>query len=345
MTMRNNYLFLIFLTVLSILTVSPGALAEDTSLEPYLIPWEFDSVSEMAAVDGKLHFFFMAGEGYVVSPGSSTEDPEKWGDSCLVAFPNGQLMLIDAGMPKYAPILIENLHRLGVEKLDYLLISHPHDDHAGSVYTTNGLPDHIGISQAFYNGAYNGDWSDPKLLEKVFEGHGIPYQAISEGFTLDIGDVHLQVISPSPDIVGETFDTTPDINNSSIVLRMDYRDFSALFTGDIYNVKERELTKNKADLLDVDLLKMPHHGNGQTSNGKDFALAISPALVVATGRMPIESMTYYYYTKQGAKVLFDYCDGYIHAVTDGEGLTWEHSRERVTDFYDKFEYENLTKGK
>ncbi len=343
--MRNNYLFLIFLTVLAILTVSLAAAAADTSLEPYLIPSKYDSVSEMAAVDGQLHFFFMAGEGYVVSPGSSTDEPEKWGDSCLVAFPNGQLMLIDAGMPKYAPILIENLHRLGVEKLDYLLISHPHDDHAGGVYTANGLPDHIEIGQAFYNGTYNADWSDPKLLEKVFEDHNIPYQAIFEGFTLDIGEVHLQVISPSPDLVGEFLSTTPDINNSSIVMRMDYRDFSALFTGDIYNVKEWDLTKNKADLLDVDLLKMPHHGNGQTSNNKDFALAVSPVLVVATGRTPIDSMTYYYYTKQGAKVLFDYCDGYIHVFTDGEELTWERSRERTTDYYDKFEYENLIKGK
>ena len=179
----------------------------------------------------------------------------------------------------------------------------------------------------------------------MFEDHGIPWQAISEGFTLDIGEVHLQVISPSSDLVGQTLETTPDINNSSIVLRMDYRDFSALFTGDIYNVKERDLTKNKADLLDVDLLKMPHHGNSQTSNGKDFALAISPVLVVATGRTPIDSMTYYYYTKQGARVLFDYCDGYIHAFTDGEEITWEHSRERTTDYYDKFEYENLIKGK
>ena len=344
MTMRKNFLFLVFLTVLSILTVFPGGALADSSLEPYLLPWEYDSVSEMAEADGELHFFFMASEGYVVSPGSSTSEPEKWGDSCLVVFPNGQLMLIDAGMPNYAPVLIENLHRLGVEKLDYLMISHPHDDHAGSVYAANGLPDHIEIGQAFVNGTYNGDWSEPKRLERVFEEHSIPWQAVSEGFTMDIGEVHLQVISPSPDIVGETLYTTPDVNNSSIVLRMDYKEFSALFTGDIYLVKEWDLTKNKADLLDVDLLKMPHHGNSTTSNSKDFALAVSPALVVGTGHMAIESMTYYYYTKQGAKVLFDYCDGYIHAFTDGIELNWEHSRERATDYYDKFEYENL-KGK
>ena len=225
-------------------------------------------------------------------------------------------------------------------KVDYLIISHPHDDHAGAVYTADGLPDHIGIGQAYYNGAYNASWSDPQRLEKVMAAHDIPLQAISAGFTLDIGDVRLQVISPEPDVIGQTFKTTPDVNNSSIVLRMDYGDFSALFTGDIYQLQEMELVRNAADLLDADLLKMPHHGNS-TSNSKKFADAVKPQLAVATGRLVIDAMQYYVYTKNGAKVLFDYCDGYIHVYTDGEKITWEHSRERTIDFYDKYEYENL----
>ena len=73
----------------------------DPSLDPYLIPWEYESIAETALLDGQMHFFFMAGEGYPVGD-SSDSDIEKWGDSCLIAFPNGELMLIDSGMPKYA---------------------------------------------------------------------------------------------------------------------------------------------------------------------------------------------------------------------------------------------------
>ncbi|MBQ6508982.1 MAG: MBL fold metallo-hydrolase [Flexilinea sp.] len=338
--MSDQRLFRIVLLLLACLSAGFTAVSvSGDPLDPYLIPWEYESIAETALLDGQMHFFFMAGEGYPVGD-SSDSDIEKWGDSCLVAFPNGELMLIDSGMPKYAPILIENLRRLGVERLDYLIISHPHDDHAGAVYTDDGLPDHIGIGQAYYNGAYNANWSDPQRLEKVMAAHDIPLQAISAGFTLDIGDVRLQVISPEPDVIGQTFKTTPDINNSSIVLRMDYGDFSALFTGDIYQLQEMELVRNAADLLDADLLKMPHHGNS-TSNSKKFADAVKPQLAVATGRLVIDAMQYYVYTKNGAKVLFDYCDGYIHVYTDGEEITWEHSRERTIDFYDKYEYENL----
>ena len=243
-------------------------------------------------------------------------------------------------MERYAAVLGENLRRLGVERIDYLLISHQHDDHAGGIYTHGGIPDQFEIGQAFYNGTYNAHWSNPQRLENVLDDHGIPRQAISEGFTMDIGEVHLTVISPSPDVVGQTFETTPEVNNTSIVLRMDYKNFSALFTGDIYKLKEDELVREKAELLDTDLLKMPHHGNG-TSNSKAFAKAVTPKLAVATGRLAIQDFNYYVYTMTGAKVLFDLCDGYIHVSTDGEEMEWDQSRERTIDYYDKFEYEAL----
>ena len=331
----------LFLLLLALLSLPSAIISADSSLDPYLIPWEYGSIGETAAAEGQLHFFFMASEGYRVNYTEGSA-PEKWGDSCLVVFPNGQTMLIDAGMPKYAPLLIANLRRLGVERLDYLLISHQHDDHAGAVYTTGGLPDHIEIGQAFYNGVYNGDWSDPKLLENVLDAHGIPRQEVSAGFTLDIGEVHLQVLSPSADVAGQTLFSDPAVNNVSVVLRMDYRDFSALFTGDIYLEKELELVRECGELLDVDLLKMPHHGR-PTSNSKKFAQAVTPQLAVATGHIGLEAGQYYNYTKLGAKVLFDYCDGYIHVYTDGAELFREQSRERETDYYDKYEYENLNR--
>ena len=308
--------------------------------DPYLSPWESASISDEAREAGNLQFFFMAGEG--LNMVDTTDDPEKWGDSCLIVFPTGELMLMDAGMPDYVPVLIRNLERLGVTRIDYLMISHPHDDHAGGVYTPGGIPEHFEIGKAFYNGAYNAHWSDPHRVESVLAAHNVPLEAVSEGWTLDIGEVHLQVISPAAETVGQYLNTTPDINNSSIVLRMDYRDFSALFTGDIYKLKEAELVREKAELLDVDLLKMPHHGNG-TSNSKEFAKAVRPELAVATGRLVIQDFNYYVYTMTGSKVLFDYCDGYIHVSTDGETMEWDHSRERTIDYYDKFEYENLKK--
>ena len=266
----------------------------------------------------------------------TTESFEKWGDSCLVVFPTGELMLIDAGMPDYAPVLIGNLERLGVKKIDYLLISHPHEDHAGGIYVPGGVPEHFEIGRMLYNGTYNYNWGDPHRLETLMDNLGIPREIISEGWTMDIGEVHLQVISPSADLVGVTLDTTEKVNNASILLRMDFGDFSALFTGDIYQRMENQLIKEKAELLDVDLLKMPHHGE-QTSNTREFAKAVSPKLAVATGRIFVQDYLYRSYTRTGAKVRFDMLDGYIRVWTDGVTMEWDQSRERETDHFDRFE--------
>ncbi len=329
-------LIILCAVLLGFLTMA--AVARD-EIDAYVCPWESDSITENA---GKLQFFFMAGEGLKMT--SENPPTEKWGESCLVAFPNGKFMLIDAGMPEYAPILIRNLERLGVEKLDYLLITHPHDDHAGGVYAPDGLPDHIRIGQAFYNGTYNAGWSDPKILEKVLAAHNVPLQAISEGWAMDIGEVRLQVFSPSAEVIGKTFEGNTDVNKTSIVMRFDYRDFSALFTGDIYKPKEGELAGLIPEMLDADLLKIPHHGNN-TSNSKGFAEAVTPKIAVAMGRINLEPACYYVYTMQGSRVLTDLLDGYIHVSTDGETTEWDSSRERTIDTYDIYEYEIISQRK
>ena len=268
---------------------------------------------------------------------NSNDEPEKWGDSCLVVFPTGEVMLIDAGMPDFGRILMRNLERLGVKKIDYLLISHQHDDHAGSFYVPGGIPEHFEIGMMFYNGTYNAGWPDPHLLENICDQYGIPREVVSEGWTMDIGDVHLRVLSPSPESVGTAYNKTELINNASILLRFDYGDFSALFTGDIYQRQEDVLVREKAELLDVDLLKIPHHGE-PTSSSRAFAEAVSPKLAVATGRLFVQDYQYKTYTRTGAKVRFDLLDGYIRVRSDGTSMEWDQSRERETDHFDKLEY-------
>ena len=287
----------------------------------YLFPWESADIGAEVREAGELRFYFMSSAGFRVE--HAPNEPEKWGDSCLVVFPTGEVMLIDTGRSEYAPILIRNLEKLGVKKIDYLLISHPHYDHAGGVYATDGIPDHFQIGVMLYGGTYNEGFDDPYILEKIMDDHGFPRQVISEGWTMDIGGVHLQVISPPSDEVGTVYKgkQTEQINNSSVLLRMDYRRFSALFTGDIYKSKEEILVRDKAKLLDVDLLKIPHHGQS-TSSTKAFAEAVTPRLAVATGGVVMKDAQYEAYTQTGSKVLYDLRDGYIYVWTTGEAMGW-----------------------
>ena len=116
--------------------------------EGYVSPWELN-VAEAAKADGKMHYYFMSAEGYMVNPGGNSST--KWGDSCLIVFPDGTTMLIDAGLAGHAPILTLNLQRMGIEKLDYFVLSHPHDDHGYGAVTDGGIL-HTAILSAYYRG-------------------------------------------------------------------------------------------------------------------------------------------------------------------------------------------------
>ncbi|MCQ2413066.1 MAG: MBL fold metallo-hydrolase, partial [Sphaerochaetaceae bacterium] len=301
----------------------------------YAIPWNRDVVSE-AVQTHTINFYFMSGSGMVIEENAENAK-NKWGDSCLVVLPDGTTLLIDSGMYQYADVLKENLHKLGVDRLDYLVISHPHNDHASGVYEKKyTILKEFEVGHCYLNGTYNTNWKNVHKLEDLLDKYHVPFSHLSEGDAFDIGTVHFSVINPPKSILGTVYDNTADVNNSSMVLRMDYGEFSALFTGDIYAAKEAQLVAAYSDVLDVDLLKIPHHGYS-TSNTTAFANATSPVVAVATGYVQMPLSVCNNYRKSGAQVLFDYVDGYIHVWSDVmQNIGWETSKERTGLFQDRY---------
>lgn len=291
------------------------------------------NVVEKAKADGKMHYYFMASEGYVANAGD--HNAIKWGDSCLIVYPDGTTMLIDAGVEGYGPILVLNLKLMGIEKLDYFVLTHPHDDHGYGAVRPGGLLENIEVGHVYYSGVLNAGWSNPAILPDLCKEKGIPCDIIKEGDKLTIGGVEIQVLNPTAEVAGTTIagsDETGSItktNNASLVMRFDFEEHSALFTGDIYRAAESELVKKykESGLLDVDFLKLPHHG-GDTSNSITLVKAVTPVLGVATGNDPVDIMVYGNY-KKNTTVLMDSEDGYIHVTADKDGvMTYETSRAR-----------------
>ena len=300
-------------------------------LQQYLSPWEKDAIAE-AKEKGTMEFYFMATLGMRMSE-STEDDPYKWGDCCLIVFPDGTTMLVDGGMPAYAPVMLENLKRLGVEKLDYVVLSHQHGDHTGGLICEGGVFDSVEVGKVYYNGLINSDWKNPMAFEEALDESGIPHEHLFRGETLSIGGVNIEVLWPdNTEVAGTYYDVKP-MNNRSIVLRFDYEEFSALFTGDLYKESERQLIDIYGDKLNVDLLKIPHHGH-DTSSSSEFGAAVTPEIAVATGYVGMATTNYYSYTKQGARVMFDYMDGYIHVSAAKDGaMEWDKSLERTSDLY------------
>lgn len=72
------------------------------------------------------------------------------------------------------------------------------------------------------------------------------------------------------------------LNNNSIVCQLNYKKFSMLFAGDIEEIAENEILKEykeKLEILNSTILKVPHHGS-KTSSKKDFLEAVKPKIVL-----------------------------------------------------------------
>ena len=198
-------------------------------------------------------------------------------DAILVRVPteNGmQNMLIDAGAPlresSKDKITTDYLANLGIDTLHYMIITHPHFDHASAaaevieaVNVENLILPECEATQAF--------WVD---MFEAMEAKNLEYIPSEVGDTYQIGDASFEILGPvDPSKVKDT-------NDYSVVIRLDYGETSFLFTGDATVESEEEMLKvNASSKFKCDVLKVGHHGS-DTSTGEAFLAAANPALAI-----------------------------------------------------------------
>jgi competence protein ComEC len=165
---------------------------------------------------------------------------------------------------------------MGVKRVALVITSHRHDDHYGGSET---------ILREFDVDRYVGHLGDcPKRatdnkIRKALKERGIPAQSLGAD-TIMIDGVSFTILPPDPENDPCPFEE----NNNSMVVRMDFGEFSMLFTGDAETSQREFLMTNHAELLDVDILKASHHGSrngadGQV-NGASWIDMVSPDDVV-----------------------------------------------------------------
>lgn len=190
------------------------------------------------------------------------------GDSILVQAPTGESLLIDAGENGSGDTVTQYIDQYGDETLEYVIATHPHSDHIDSLdevidahTVQNIIMPRLTQSNTPTTSAYR------NLLTSVKKS-GAKVIAAKPGFTFSIGKGLCTVLAP--------IEQTDDLNNLSVVLRLDWGDTSFLFTGDAESVEEKTILKSKyADYLDTDVLKMGHHGS-RTSSSSAFLKAVTP---------------------------------------------------------------------
>jgi competence protein ComEC len=196
------------------------------------------------------------------------------GDAILVQAPNGRAMLVDAGESWAAPAVAAGLEAEGIDRLEYVVATHDHDDHIGGMVDV--LPQ-VTVGQFVTNGVTASTWTATEL-RAYLSTHAIATREATAGDTLalDPANVTVTVLNPPPD-------PGTDQNEASVVLRLVFGTQSFLLAGDAGTTAEGWMLASGRPVA-AQFLKAGHHGSG-TATGAAFVGAVDPAIaVIEAGR-------------------------------------------------------------
>jgi len=200
------------------------------------------------------------------------------GDSFVIEFPGNRVMVIDAGgLPggTFDPgesIVSPFLWSRGYKKIDYLVCTHLHPDHAGGLAA---LARNFRIKEFWYS-EENPDLPLDREIRGALRGKVIK-RKIRAGLRLSVRDVQIEAIYPDE----EAFSVFKPGNDLSAVLRLEYGQQSFLFSGDITRKAEDYILSKTPEKLKASVLKLPHHGS-RSSSGEQFLDMVSPEWTVIT---------------------------------------------------------------
>lgn len=177
----------------------------------------------------------------------------------------GHYMLVDAGNNEDGPKLVNYFKNQNIHQFDYVIGTHPHEDHIGGL-------DNI-IEGFDINTFYMPDViTTTKTFEDVLDALGEKNMTLSipkTNATFKLGDATVKVL-----YVGTEDES--DLNDTSIVLKVTYQNVSFLLTGDASTKVEEKL--NTAD-LESTVLKVGHHGSSTATNEK-FLNTVNPKYAI-----------------------------------------------------------------
>lgn len=234
------------------------------------------------------------------------------GDSTLIIC-GEHSMLIDAGDDSKGTAIQNYLQKQKVEKLDYLVFTHPDADHIGGAPV---IITKFDIDKVFMSN-YEKDNKTYQKLIQALDNKRLKYSTPKVGTQFSLGTATVTILAPN--------DEYDNPNDSSIALLIQNGDNTFLFTGDAGEDAENDILDNKID-ISADVYKVGHHGS-RYSTSKDFFKAVNPTYAVIScgesnsyGHPHAETLNTL--RAKGVKVYRTDEDGTIIATSDGKDITF-----------------------
>lgn len=189
---------------------------------------------------------------------------------CTIVICDDEVLMIDCGTYNQLNTIRQSIHSLEIDKIDYMLITHQHDDHMGSAtdllndlkvenFIMPKLAQSNNVTSKNYNVLINS--LDSKNINKI---------VAQDCKSFMLGDALVEILSPVTQ--------SNNLNNMSVVLKITYGNTEFLFQGDAESKIENDLLRSDFD-IDVDVLKVGHHGS-KTSSTDKYLDATSPKIAI-----------------------------------------------------------------
>lgn len=235
------------------------------------------------------------------------------GDSILIQSGDHD-MLVDAGENDQGDTVVTYLHSQGIEKLDYVIGTHPHSDHIGGL---DDVINNFSIDKVILPPVENTTKTYEDVLDAI-SSQGLKVTEPVAGDTYKLGYASFQIIAPN----GNYGD---DLNNWSVGIKLTNGDNSFVMCGDAESQAEADICASGIN-LSADVLKLGHHGS-KTSTSGAFLNKVNPEYAVISCGMgnsyghPHKETLNKLHSK-GVKILRTDEQGTVIATSDGTDITW-----------------------
>ena len=191
------------------------------------------------------------------------------GDACFIITPKNKTILVDGGGSTSTTFdigedtLLPYILDKGYVKIDYVFISHFDQDHVGGILS---ILENLKVGKIYITKQGESNENYEKFF-KIIKQKKLNVQILEAGDKVMIDSLTFDILWPIEQKISENI-----LNNNAMVMKLKYKNFSMLFTGDIEKVAEKALLdtyKDNLEVLKTTILKVAHHGS-KTSTIQEF---------------------------------------------------------------------------